>query len=104
MESLGRVTYTIMLIVTVTLISAFTAMKLWEWIAVPLFNLPMLRFMQMWAVILLLNYLIGTNKNTKLSEEDKAKSFIILITEKALETIGGAAFVLLFGYIISRFI
>lgn len=97
-EKAYDVLLSLILLIPVTLLSAYTTMTLWNWFITDTFNLIKLSMWQAYGIDLVVTYL--TYKKTPKNNEEKSYQTTLGLLEAAMVTL----VFLVFGLIVKQFI
>lgn len=104
METIGKLTLTLVLLALSTLLSGFVLMKLYGWFVVPLYNLSPITWIQAYGLSLVASFLLlGITANMK-NDADEVKSATMYVVIKFFTSLISYATFLLIGYIAHLFI
>lgn len=98
MENLGKLCYTVALVIISMITGAFVFIKLWQWFIITSFQATPITIPQALGIMLFVGYL-----KPKAKTEDE-KITIKKLTESFFETLLQGVFALLIGWIITLFI
>lgn len=97
MKTFGKIIFVILTLILNIIFCGFVFQKLWIWLILPVFNLPVLTLIQAIGVMFFINATI------KVTKKDEAKDFWETYINQLLNSIIIASVALGIGYLITLF-